>query len=51
MAQIVELIVDKSSVAGYLQDSNDVSTGSCSISTVGSRCYGMAGEDNRLQKA
>jgi hypothetical protein len=35
---IVELTVDKSSVAGYSHNSNDVSTGTCSISTVGSHC-------------
>jgi hypothetical protein len=35
---IVELTVDKSSVAGYSSDSNDVIAGSWRISTVGSRC-------------
>jgi hypothetical protein len=42
---IVELTVDKSSVAGYLADGKVVSAGSCRISTVRTHSQGMAAED------
>jgi hypothetical protein len=35
---VIELTVDKGSIAGYSPDSSDVSAGSCRISSVRIRC-------------